>query len=480
MFLWPSNSRNAKILKIFILTLFVSILSINCYNSPLSSTEKLENLKIEGFGTSYIGETSADIFVLCSSKTNGLMAFSELPLNGLAALLGSDNVRASIREGKEHLFMVNGLKPNTRYYYQVYCKELGEITSGNQSFVTRTNDFLDRINGRRAIWVVGGIGTTFEPIAAIDVFDPVGNVWYENVAQIPTPRAFSQTVYHKGSIFIIGGARKVGSSWVQSRVVERFDTQRNEWQRMADMPTDLQGGIGVSNGEEIFLISGSTTMDMTTGTILNTVYRFNPNVGSNGQWVQYTSNNAIFPRLDMGGCMMNGSLFFSGGRLYSDGNAFATTDVYLPAANTTTTLVEASNNQARHGVASVCYNPKSSDPFPNDSQSFLLAGGSTSSNFNQPVTAITPSSAYDYYRTGISSNVFQSGPALPAAIYYPSLEISYENRRAYLMGGANSINIPTDTIYSIDLANPIAGPWRTESIKMPRPRFAHKAIIINR
>lgn len=465
----------------FILIINLSFLFLfNCYNSPLSDTEAIEKLKLEGFGLSNVGETSAHIFVLCSEKTNGLMAFSELPLNGIGALLGADNVRVSIREGKEHLFMVDGLKPNTRYYYQVYCKELGGVSSGNQSFVTTSNDFLDRINGLRSIWIFGGIGSNFEPLGMIDVYDPIDNRWYENVSQIPTPRAFAQIVYHKGYIFVIGGATKVGSSWLQSRIVERLDTVRNEWKRMADMPIDLQGGIGVSNGEEIYLISGSTTMDMTTGTILNTVFRFNPSVGSTGQWSQYTSNNAIFPRLDMGGCNMNGSLFFSGGRLYSDGNAYATSDVYLPSANSTTTLVEASINQARHGVATVCYNPKSTDPYPNDSQAFLVVGGSTASNFNQPVTAIAPSSSYDYYRTGINSNIFQAGPTLPASIYYPSIEISYQNRRAYVMGGSTSINIPTDNIYSIDLANPIGGPWRLESIKMPRPRFAHKAVILSR
>ncbi|EKP86021.1 hypothetical protein LEP1GSC020_2061, partial [Leptospira interrogans serovar Grippotyphosa str. 2006006986] len=37
-----------------------------------------------------------------------------------------------------------------------------------------------------------------------------------------------------------------------------------------------------------------------------------------------------------------------------------------------------------------------------------------------------------------------------------------------------------DSVYSIGLQNPIASNWSLDSLKMPRARYAHKVIRIDR
>ncbi|EMY70039.1 hypothetical protein [Leptospira vanthielii] len=67
------------------------------------------------------------------------------------------------------------------------------------------------------------------------------------------------------------------------------------------LQSPLVGGVIGSFDEEIVILGGTTTTDMTTGTIFNTIYKFYPNIGNNGTWVSLLSSTNIFPRIDMAG-----------------------------------------------------------------------------------------------------------------------------------------------------------------------------------
>ena len=179
-------------------------------------------------------------------------------------------------------------------------------------------------------------------------------------------------------------------------------------------------------------------------------------------------------------CNISGNVYFAGGRRATDGVPQSTADVYLPSGNSTTTFVEPSLNTARHGAAAACYRPSATDPFPSDPQAMLVVGGANDTNIFQPDNSITPNGAYDYYRVDIPGFTFAVGPSLPTALYYPAMEISYDNRNAYVFGGATTTNTPTTLVYSIGLQNPTAGPWRLVPVPLPIARYAHSAVIINR
>ncbi|EKO79852.1 galactose oxidase, central domain protein [Leptospira sp. Fiocruz LV3954] len=276
----------------------------------------------------------------------------------------------------------------------------------------------------------------------------------------------------------MGGLTKSGVTFTAVNTVNEYDPFKNVWKTMASMPDTHQGGIAISAGNDIYVISGTTSADMTTGTLTNTVYKFTPSLGTNGIWLKYVSNTAIFQRVDMPGCAIQDTIFYSGGRRSTDGLPFNTSDAYIPSGNTTTTLAEANINQTKYGAAIACYRPNPKDAYPADPASILIAGGSTTADVFQPPTAITSSNSFDYSLATTSN--FTAGGILPTALYYPSMEVSYELRRAFLFGGANLTNVPQDKVYSLDLGNPTTTPWRTETTTLPVARYGHKAVILSR
>jgi hypothetical protein len=447
------------------------LLTNSCGSNAFSSGSEAQKPKVDFFFPISISEQSAIIYIKCSAS---VPAYVRYKVEG-----NSEKLSSSIFASDEHYVILPGLISDTNIEYQPFCG----LQQSSIGFIAnfRTNASLNDIF-QRSFWMVGGIGTDKTAISDIDFYDPVAERWYPSFTKIPTPRVNAQIVSHKGKIYVIGGLilGPGGIGSIASSKVEAFDPLKNEWSTLTNVPSNLQGGVVGSIDEEIFLISGSTSSDMTTGTILNNVYRFNPALGAKGVWTNYLSSTAIFPRTDLGSCTYNGSILFTGGRFYTDGTAQTTTDAFIPSSNSTTGKIEASISIARHSMASACYKPKASDPFPNDPPLLLVAGGSVGTNILQPVDSINVSNRYEYSSLGTNSNTFVTGSNLPIALYSPSMEIDYLSRKVFLFGGASEINLPTDTIYTLDLSNPGLVPWTILNTKMPKARFGHKVIILNR
>ncbi|EKJ85127.1 Kelch motif protein [Leptospira meyeri] len=447
---------------------FIFFLIWNCSN-PLTEGGKANNAKVEWQLVANLSTNSAVVTWKCSGKVPGFLVTTGPNYN---------NVDTSFLDNEVHAVVLSNLVTDSDYKYVPSCgtKEIG---IGIPSTFKTLSD--NAVIFRRSIWIVGGIGSDKNAVSEIDYFDPVENIWHSAVTNVPTPRLNAQIVSFKNKIYVIGGIVKNGAVYTMSRLVEAYDPLTNTWNRnLSDIPSTLQGGVIGSFDEEIVILGGTTTTDMTTGTIFNTIYKFYPNIGNTGTWVSLLSSTNIFPRIDMAGCTYNGSLVFTGGRFYSDGLAYATTDAYAPSLNSTSGKIEASISLARHGSGYACYRPISTDPFPTDTPALFIAGGSTGTNISQPVTAVTNSNRFEYSYLGTASNAFVTGSNTPIALYYPAMEVSYEKRKLYLFGGASEFNLPVDQVYSLDLANPGGNPWVPESINMPRSRFGHKAIILSR
>lgn len=453
---------------IFTTLLSISFILINCGN-VLTKGSKSDTAKVEWQLVTEITDSTARVSWKCSGSVVGFLKTT-----------GSnyDRFDTTFFPSDLHSILLTSMQSNQTYNYNPTCGT-SEIGIGfPATFTTLANN---NVIFSRSIWMVGGIGSDKNAVADIDYFDPVTSTWTAGVTQIPTPRINAQIVSYKNKIFVIGGIVKTGNSYTMSRLVEAYDPFSNKWiSGLTSMPTTLQGGIVGSFGEEIVIIGGTTSTDMTTGTILNTVYKYSPDIGTGGTWSNFLSSTTIYPRIDMSGCVYNGSMFYTGGRFYNDGLAYATSDAYTSSLNSTTGKIEASISLARHGAAYACYRPSSSDTHSTDSPLFLIAGGSTATDIVQPVSAITPSNRFEYSVLGSSTNSFVTGSNIPVNLYYPSMEISYQQRKAYLFGGAPEINLPVDTVYSLDLSNPGGNPWIKETATMPKSRFGHKAVILSR
>ncbi|MDX1959239.1 MAG: kelch repeat-containing protein [Leptospiraceae bacterium] len=463
---------NNSIIFYFIVILFF----VRCENSPLGKAARKDNVRLLAATVTRVTTRSATITIVCSENAKAYLGYG---------IVGMENFLVSLYEAKNHIFEVGNLKSDQKYLYNAYCGSLSPRSVFIQNFTTQAippvppDPKVEFLKVKlRSLWLIGGINFGGSPIGQVDFYDPETKTWYANHTTLPNPRAFASVIVLDRKIYVMGGLKQ-NPNYSVSNDVDEYDIDKETWRTMASIPNNLVGAVAGKNNNEIYLIGGTTTTDMTTGTILNTVYRFLPNAGTNGVWSQYLNlGGTIFSRIDMAGCSIDGTIFHTGGRLFSSGAEQSSSDGYVPSANTVTSLIEASISSARHGSASACYEPLPSDPNPNDSTALMVIGGSSGTNANIPANSITPSSVYDYYITGTTTNVFTTGPILPQAVYSPAATISYSERKLYVFGGASAINNPTSNVYTIDLANPIAGPWTSLGAVMPVPRFGHRAVGI--
>ncbi|MEI1276775.1 hypothetical protein V6Z05_00465 [Leptospira venezuelensis] len=449
------------------LYLFISFITIIGCDSPFAWGEDNNDLKVDSFWIQP-GSTKIAVNLKCSAESDAY-----------AYAVGSSNsqISISLSQAKAHYLPIQDLTPDSNYTLVFGC---GKISDSNPTRIPFTTWVSDQPIVSRGIYLVGGVDGNGYPIAEVDLFDPVESKWYPAFTSVPTPRSFALTIYHKGKIFVMGGAKRAsGGSWTVTDEVEAFDPFTKTWTSFSPMPATLHGAIGGSSGDEIYAIAGSTSLNTTSGTLLNTVYRFYPEIGLTGTWASpFTSQTSIFPKIDMSSCVFDGTFYFTGGRQYNDGSASATSDSYIPSLNATSAITESSLITARHGAAIACYRPQTGDPSPGASKYVLIAGGSSGSNFFQPVTSVSPVSNYEVYAISTTTNAYATGPSLLQALYFPAMEISYDINQAYVFGGASTINVPTDFVYSIGLSNPTAGPWTLSAQKMPRARYGHKAVIL--
>lgn len=446
---------------------YIIIFCISCIGSPLTQSRDAGTAKVKLAFVSGLSSATATLSWECTSAQPGAVVYGKA---------GIESAVFSLEDSKIHSMTLTDLESNADYVASVFCSDRIESLEGIPlAFKTWVSDLPNRTRG---LWVIGGIGSDSLPVPQIDLFDPVTSIWYPSVTSVPTSRAYANIVSHKEKIYIIGGLEKQGATWVASRKVEVYDPYGDVWSSFADLPTANQGGIAASVGDGIYVVAGTTTSDMTTGTVLNSIFRMYPELGPGGVWTNYTTPTPVSARVDMAGCGLGGSILFSGGRFYLDGTPQSTSDAYVPSVNSTTSAGEPAINPGRHGAAGVCVQPKPSDPFPGDPEWFSVLGGSTGTGTTQPALSILPTNRTDFYQIGTAG--FVGGPVLPVSLYYPGAQASYETRKLYVMGGASALNIPTDVIYSIGLQNPTAGIWNLDSQRMPTSRYGHKVIRIDR
>lgn len=434
-----------------------------CDPSSLDSILGEESSQAEYGFISQLGPDFATISWKCSRQAKG-------------TLYTESGILPSLQNSKIHFITIRNLSADTEYKAAFTCGSQ-KITEGRQiSFRTWVSADPPKTRG---IWILGGIGSDAGASPEVDLFDPVTSIWYPSITSVPTPRIYASILHHKGKIYVIGGLEESGGNYVVSSKVEVYEPYSGVWTTLSSLPTGSQGAVAASVGDEIYIISGSNSADMTNGPVFNTVLKFYPEIGAGGQWISYSSSSTIFSRVDMSGCAIDGTVFYTGGRTYNSGATNSSTDAFVPPANTTTSFSEPSLGESKHGAAAVCIKPKPTDPFLGDGVWFGVIGGSTGSgNVFQPPSSLLPSDKSEFYQLG--SSVFSAGPTLPVALYYPATQMSYETRKIFVFGGASAINIPQDSVYSLDSGTPLLSAWASVPESMPRRRYGHRALRIDR
>ncbi len=347
----------------------------------------------------------------------------------------------------------------------------------------------------RGIWVIGGTqsiaGSTM--IREIDLYDPVTDTWYPDVAANATgsyaPTAFSMVGSINKKIYVCGGA--ISNTTVASTVFE-YDIENNSWQTKTAMLQNIMDGFCYVQGNYLYVIGG--TNQVTTAGVQTTHYKFDP--ATNG-WSTMTAYATA--RSAIAGANFNGMVVYAGGRI-NTGVTQTANDIYIIATNnysggTETTIV----TSGRAGMAYAGY----ASGYGN--YLFLVGGasgftGATAYFSLTSITFVTQASSFLVYTPPATTNGWFYGTYHPAfsgdttrGIVFASASVSPYNGSAtndptlYVFGGIkNSPPVTvTDEVYAISAEGTVSGTnyvtqvgW-TQKTSMPRARYGHRSVTIN-
>jgi hypothetical protein len=118
-------------------------------------------------------------------------------------------VAATTIESTVHSILLSGLNPDTTYYYKVanIYSDFSDGVSTGSSFTTSPETSPTLTQKMRSICIVGGLsgGTIGTTISQVDIYDPVLDIWYPAVTNLPTPVSFAAVASVQGKIYVIGG-----------------------------------------------------------------------------------------------------------------------------------------------------------------------------------------------------------------------------------------------------------------------------------
>ena len=166
---------------------------------------------------------------------------------------------------------------------------------------------------KRSFFLIGGSSsypanpyTNF--VADVDMYDPLTNTLYSNVATLPTPRAFCDVASVKGKIYIFGGYSAVGTI---TNVVDILDAETLVWTTGLNMPVLRAGLRTVTWKDKIYTIGGTSTA--ISGGALIDGRRYDPILDT---WLADTNNifkDILTARTFAGVTINNGTIFYFGG-----------------------------------------------------------------------------------------------------------------------------------------------------------------------
>jgi N-acetylneuraminic acid mutarotase len=175
------------------------------------------------------------------------------------------------------------------------------------------------LNGK--VFVIGGFGAGAEPVATVEVYDPVTDRW-ETRPSIPAPTHHAAAASIDGRLFVAGGYGGGRVTWTPLNTVYEYDEARNSWATRAPLRHPRGGLAMVSLGGRLHAVGGGDDR----ATALHETY--DP---TGDRW----SDAAPMPtaRDHLAAVAFQGRLWALGGRTSFVGTQFATVEIYDPVTN---------------------------------------------------------------------------------------------------------------------------------------------------
>jgi hypothetical protein len=356
---------------------------------------------------------------------------------------------------------------------------------------------------QRGIWIIGGAGNISGSTiySEIDIYDPVTDTWYPDVAADATgdyiPSAFNMAASVSGKIYVMGGSPNAATV---TNAVYEYDIAGNSWSAKGNISANLMASAVYTHANQIYLIGGTTTT--TTANVVATHYVYDPQaLGGTG----LCSALAVYTtaRSSMGVANFNGIVSYAGGRIVG-GTGSTTNDIYMinPAVYTTSAPVEQ--------VITSCGGMAYAGYAGSNGTFFFLVGGASGFTPAQSYFGLTAiafiarANSFQVYTPPATASGLFTGSIYPSfsnilttyGVVFASAVVSNYNVSTaseptlYVFGGIKGNPSPslsiTDEVYSITANGTITAPssyangvgW-TLRTAMPRPRYGFSAITIN-
>jgi len=168
------------------------------------------------------------------------------------------------------------------------------------------------------LYVVGGM-VRGHAVTVAQAYDFGEGTW-EDIAPLPEPREHIAGVALDGRLYVIGGRNDDTDSL---GTVERYDPDRNRWEKLPDLPIASGGLEAVAFGEAILAMGGG---DDRRRLVTGAVQRFDPAAGS---WSQLPRMRS--PRHGFAAAHVGDAVYTFGGSRCAYFNPVKTVDVFHPA-----------------------------------------------------------------------------------------------------------------------------------------------------
>lgn len=133
--------------------------------------------------------------------------------------------------------------------------------------------YVSAITVNNLIYTIGGLNYYNSP-SPVWLYNPNTNAWSQ-LATMLTYRMSIMTIALNNKIYAIGGMSASPAQSVPVNNVEVYDIATNTWQILSSLPTGLWAGMVYAQGNNIYVIGGSTSFSMSTPAVSSNVYIFN-------------------------------------------------------------------------------------------------------------------------------------------------------------------------------------------------------------
>lgn len=155
---------------------------------------------------------------------------------------------------------------------EVYDLSTGQWQNAPSMIHGRHGHSLVAVQGK--LYVIGGVDAQGKDVSAVECFNTIDETWTE-VCPLNLSRLNATATAHQGFVYVVGGTCRSEQGNVMVASVERYDPKKDRWIQVADLPSPRAFSASTACGGFIYVVGGHTpSADPKYPVVLDTVLRY--------------------------------------------------------------------------------------------------------------------------------------------------------------------------------------------------------------